>query len=158
MKYKPLGVWCFSWPSSVQLLGHVRLFATPWIAACQASLSITNSWSPPKSMSIESLMPSNHLILCRPLLLPPSIFSSIMVFSNESALRIRWPKYSALTDNPHTGVCLRLCLSKEPELSIKNCCHLVATSSKTTLKPVLKESYYSEGLWCFRGSVVSDSL
>ena len=78
---------------SVQSLCHVRLFATPWTAAHQASLSITNSWSPPKPMSIELVMPSNHLILCRPLLLLPSIFPSIRVFSNESALRIRWPKY-----------------------------------------------------------------
>ena len=76
---------------SIQLLSRVRLFATPWTTACQASLSITNSWSPPKSMSIESVMPSNHLTLCRPLLLLPSIFPSIRVFSNESALRIRWP-------------------------------------------------------------------
>ena len=74
--------------SSVQLLSHVQLFATPWTIAYQASLSITNSWSPPKLMSIESVMPSNHLILCRPLLLP-SIFPSIRVFSNESALHIR---------------------------------------------------------------------
>ena len=66
--------------------------ATPWTAARQASLSITNSRSPPKPMSIESVMPSNHLILCRPLLLLPSIFPSIRVFSNESALLIRWPK------------------------------------------------------------------
>ena len=73
--------------SSVQLLSRVRLFATPWIAAHQTSLSITNSQSPP--MSIESVMPSNHLILCRPLLLLPSIFPSIRVFSNEPALRIR---------------------------------------------------------------------
>ena len=79
--------------SSVQSLSHVRLFATPWTAACQASLSITNSWSPPKPMSIESVMPSNHLILCRPLLLLPSIFPSIRVLSNESALCIKWPKY-----------------------------------------------------------------
>ena len=79
--------------SSVQLLNHVQLFATPWTAACQASLSITNSWSPCKPMSIKSVMPSNHLILCRPLLLLPSIFLSIRVFSNESALHIRWPKY-----------------------------------------------------------------
>ena len=78
---------------SVQLLTHVQLFATPWTTACQASLSITNSWSPPKPMSIESVMPSNHLILCHPLLLLPSIFPSIRVFSNESALRMRWPKY-----------------------------------------------------------------
>ena len=79
--------------SSVQLLNCVRLFATPWTAACQASLSIKNSWSLLKLMTIESVMPSNHLILCRPLLLLLSIFPSIRVFSNESALRIRWPKY-----------------------------------------------------------------
>ena len=78
---------------SVQLLSHVQLFATPWTAPRQASLSITNSWSLPKLMSIESVMPSNHLILCRPLLLPPSIFPSIRVFSSESVLRIRWPEY-----------------------------------------------------------------
>ena len=69
------------------------IFATPWTATHQASLSITNSWSPPKPMSIESVMPSNHLILCHPLLLLPSIFPSIRVFSNKSALRVRWPKY-----------------------------------------------------------------
>ena len=79
--------------SLVQFLSRVRLFATPWTAACQASLSIINSWSLPKPMSIESVMPSNHLILCRPLLLLPSIIPSIKVFSNESALHIRWPKY-----------------------------------------------------------------
>ena len=79
--------------SSVQSLSHVRLFATPWTAAHQASLSITNSQSLLKLMSIESMMPSNHLILCRPLLLLPSIFSSIRVFSKEAALHIRWPKY-----------------------------------------------------------------
>ena len=75
--------------SSVQLLSYVRLFATAWTVACQAFLSITNSWSTPKPMSIESVMPSNHLILCCPLLFPPSIFSNIRVFSNESALHIR---------------------------------------------------------------------
>ena len=78
--------------SSVQSLSCVRLFATPWIAARQASLSITNSWSSPKLMCIELVMPSSHLILCCPLLLPP-IPPSIRVFSNESALRIRWPNY-----------------------------------------------------------------
>ena len=78
--------------SSVLSLGHVRLFATPWSTAHQASLSITNSQSPPKPMSTESVMPSNCLILCHPLLLLPSIFPSIRVFSNESALHIRWPK------------------------------------------------------------------
>ena len=80
--------------SSVQSLSRVRLFATPWAAAHQASLSITNYWSLLKLTSIVSVMPSNHLILCRPLLLLPSIFPSIGVFSNESALRIRWPKCS----------------------------------------------------------------
>ena len=79
--------------SSFQLLSLVRLFATPWTAACQASLSVTISQSLLKLMSIESMMPSNHLILCHPLLLPPSIFPSIRVFSNESILCIRWLKY-----------------------------------------------------------------
>ena len=78
--------------SSVQLLSRVQLFVTPWIAAHQASLSITNSQSLLKLMSIESVMPSNHLILCHPLLLP-SILPSIRVFSSESVLRIRWPEY-----------------------------------------------------------------
>ena len=79
--------------SSVQSLSRVQLFATPWTAAQQASLSITNSWSLLKFKSIEFMIPFNHLIPCRPLLLLPSIFPSIRVFSNESALRIRWPKY-----------------------------------------------------------------
>ena len=79
--------------SSVQSLSHIQLFVTPWTAACQTSLSITNSQSPPKPTSIESVMPSSHLILCHPLLLLPSIFPSTRVFSNESALRIRWPNY-----------------------------------------------------------------
>ena len=81
------------WFSSVQLLSHVRLFTTPWIAARQASLSITNSQSSLKLMSIESAMPSGHLILCCPLLLLPSIPPSIRVFSSESTLLMRWPKY-----------------------------------------------------------------
>ena len=79
--------------SSVQSLNRVQLFVTPWIAARQGSLSITNTRSSLKLMSIKLVMPSSHLILCRPLLLLPSIFLSIRVFSNESALRIRWPKY-----------------------------------------------------------------
>ena len=79
--------------SSVQMLSPVQLFVTPWTAACQASLSITNSQSLLKLMSIKSVMPSNHLILSHPLLLLPSIFPSIRVFSNESVLPIRWPKY-----------------------------------------------------------------
>ena len=85
--------------SSVHLLSHVWLFATPWTAARQAFLSITNSWSLPKLMSIESVMPYNHLILQHPLLLMPSISPSIRVFSNESALHIRWPKYWSFSFN-----------------------------------------------------------
>ena len=89
---------CLSF-SSVQSLSPVRLFVTPWTAVHQASLSITNSQSPPKPMSLESVMPSNHLILCRPLLLLPSIFPSGRVFSNESALCIRWSKYWSFSFN-----------------------------------------------------------
>ena len=99
--------------SSVQLLSCVWLFATPWTIACQASLSITNSWSPPKTMSTQSVMPSSHLILCHPLLLLPSIFPSIRVFSNESALCIRWPKYWSFSFNispssEHPGLIFRI--------------------------------------------------
>ena len=100
---------CVGFYSSAQLLSHVQLFATPQTAARQASLSIIKSWSPPKPMSIESVMPSNHLILCHPLLLLPSIFPSIRVFSNESALPVRWPKYwsfsfSIIPSNEHPGL------------------------------------------------------
>ena len=96
----------FSW---VQLLSRVQLFATPWTASRQASLSIINCWSPPKLMSIESVLPSNYLILCRPLLLLLSIFPSIRVFSNESGLHIRWPKYWRFSfnispSNEHPGL------------------------------------------------------
>ena len=95
--------------SSVQSLSHVWLFATPWAAALQASLSITNSRSPPKPMCIESVMTSNHLILCHPLFLLPSIFPSVRVFSNESALCIRWPNYWSFSfnissSNEHPGL------------------------------------------------------
>ena len=95
--------------SSVQSLSHVRLFATPWIAACQASLSITNSRSLLKLMPIESVMPSSHLILCHPLLLLPPIPPSIRVFSSESTLRMRWPKYWSFSfnislSNEHPGL------------------------------------------------------
>ena len=90
---------CYFQFSSVQPLGHVQLFATPWTAAHQASLSIINSWSLLILMSIESMMLSNHLILCLPLLLLPSIFPSIRVFSSESVLCIRWPKYWSFSLN-----------------------------------------------------------
>ena len=95
--------------SSVQSLSSVQLFPTPWTAARQASLSISNSWSIPKLMSIESMMTSNHFILCSSLLLLPSIFPSIRVFSNESALHIRWPKYCSFNfnispSNEHPGL------------------------------------------------------
>ena len=95
--------------SSVQLLSRVRLFATPWIAARQASLSITNSQSSLRLMSIEPVMPSSHFILCRPLLLLPSVFPSIRIFSNESVLHIRWPKYWTFSfrispSNEHPGL------------------------------------------------------
>ena len=94
---------------SVQSLSRVWLFVIPWTAAHQASLSITSSWNLPKLMSIESVMPSNHLILCHPLLLPPSIFPSIRGFSKESALRIRWPQYWSFSfnispSNEHPGL------------------------------------------------------
>ena len=100
--------------TSVQSLSHVRLFATPWTVAHQASLSITNSRSSTKCMSIVSVVPSNHLILCRPLLLRPSIFPSIRIFSNESALLMRWPKYWSFSfnislPNEHPGlICFRM--------------------------------------------------
>ena len=95
--------------SSVQSVSRVWLFATPWAAECQTSLSITNSQSSPRLISTESVMPSSHLILCRPLLLLPSIFPSIRVFSNESALRMRWPKYWSFSfyispSNEHPGL------------------------------------------------------
>ena len=94
---------------SVQSLSRVRLFVTLWTAARQASLSITDSWSLLKPMSIELVAPSNHLILCHPLLLLPSIFPSIRIFSNESALRIGWPKYWSFSfnispSNEHSGL------------------------------------------------------
>ena len=95
--------------SSVQSLSRVWLFVTPWTAAHHAFLSITNSRNLPKLKSIESVMPSNHLILCRPLLLLPSIFPSIKIFSNESALHISWPKYWSFSfnispSNEHPGL------------------------------------------------------
>ena len=93
---KPINLWEVQ---SVHLLSHVWLFVTPWTAACQASLSITNTWSLPKLVPIKLVMTSNHLILSCPLLLLPSIFLSIRDFSNESVLRIRWPKYWSFSFN-----------------------------------------------------------
>ena len=106
LKYKSILILQFS---SVQSLSRVQLFATPWIAACQASLSFTVSQSFLTSISVELVMPSNHLILYHPLLLPPSIFPSIRVFSNESARHIRWPKYWSFSfnispSNEHPGL------------------------------------------------------
>ena len=121
----------------------VRLFATPWIAACQASLSITNSQSLPKLMSRESVMPSNHLMLCRPLLLPPSTFPSIRDFSNESVLWIRWPEYwsfsfSISPSNEHPGL-----------ISFRiNWLDLLAVQG--TLKSLLQ--HYSSKAWILRCS------
>ena len=110
-------LFCFS---SVQSLSHVRLFASPWTAACQASLSVTNTQSLFKLMSIELLMPSSHLILCCPLLLLPSIIPRIRVFSNELVLHIRWPKYwsfscSISPSNEYSGL---ISFRKFPFLSI----------------------------------------
>ena len=101
--------WIFAFVVDVQLPSHVGLFMSPGAAACQASLSLTVSWSLHKFMSVESVMPSNHLILCHPLLLLPSIFPSIRVFSNEWVLHIRWPKYwrfsfSISPSNEYSGV------------------------------------------------------
>ena len=105
-------LWLYRY-SSVQSLSRVRLFLTPWIAACQASLSITNSRSSLKLMFIELLMPSSHLILCHPLFLLPPILPNIRVFSNESTLRMRWPKYwsfslSISPSNEHLGLIFRM--------------------------------------------------
>ena len=102
---EPLWISINSVSQSVQSLSHVRLFATPWIAVCQASLSITISWSSRKLKSIESVMPSSHLILCRPLLLLPSIPPSIRVFSNESTLHINWERPKTLLGNNSTTCC-----------------------------------------------------
>ena len=117
--------------NSVQSLSHVQLFVIPWTAACQASLSITNFWSLLKLMSIKLVMPPSHLILCHPLLLPPSIFPSIKVFYNESLLIIRWPKYwsfsfSISPSNEYSGL-----------FSFRmDCFHLLAVQG--TLKSLLR--------------------
>ena len=140
-----------SWLSSVQLLSRVWLFVTPWTAAHQASLYITNSQSPPKSMTIQSVMPPNHLILCHPLLLLPSIFPNIRVFSNELALRSRWPKYwsisfSISSSNEYTGLIFRM-----------DWLDLLAVQG--TLKSLLQHhSSKASTLWCWLISHFSSSL
>ena len=128
--------------SSVQSLSHVRLFVTPWTATHQDSLSITNSQSLLKLMSIKSVMPSNHLILCCPLLLLPSIFPSIRVFSNESVLCIRWPKYWSFSftispSNEYSGM-----------ISFRMEC-LEVLAVQRTLKNLLQHhNSKSSILWC----------
>ena len=122
---------------SIQSLSRVQLFATPWTAAHQASLSITNSRSLPKLTAIESVMPSSHLILCRPLLLLPSISPSIRVFSNESALHIRWPKYWSFSfnisvSNEHPG----LISFRMDRLVLKNWCFWTVVLEKTLESPL----------------------
>ena len=127
-------IYISSQTSSVQSLSHIWLFVTPWIAARQASLSITNSWSSLKLTSIELVMPSSHLILCRPLLLLPPIPPSIRVFSNESTLHMRWPKcwsfsFSISPSNEHPGlISLKMdwldLLAVQGTLKSHSCTHL----------------------------------
>ena len=129
--------------SSVQWLSCVWLFVTPWITARQASLSITNSQSLPKFMSIESVMPSNHLILCHPFLLLPSIFPSIRVFSKESILHIRWPKYwsfsfSISPSNEHSGL-----------ISFRTDWLDLLTAQGTLKSPLQHHSSKPSVLWCW---------
>ena len=132
----------FNCISSVQLLSHVRLFVTPWTAAHQTSLSITNSCSLPKPMSIESVMPSNHLILCHPLLLLPLIFPSIRVFSNESALHIRWPKYWSFSYSISPS-------SEHPGLISYRMDWLDLLAVQGTLKSLwMEDSFYLPGTQC----------
>ena len=125
---------------SVQSLSRVQLFATPWTAAHQASLSITNSQSLLKLMSVELVMPSNHLILCRPLLLLPSIFPSIRVFSNESALHIRWPKYWSFSFNISPS-------NEHPGLMSFRIDWLDLLAVQGTLKSLLQHSSKASILW-----------
>ena len=131
-----------SFLSSVQLLSCVWLFATPWTSACQASLPITNSWSLPKPLSIESVMIFNHLILCRPLLLLPSIFPSIRGFSNQSALRMRWPKDWSFSFNISP-------FSEHPGLISFTMYWLDLLAVQGTLKSLLQHHSSKESiLWC----------
>ena len=130
------------WFSSVKSLSHVQLFATPWTTAHQASLSITSSWSLSKLMSIELVMPSNHLILCHHLLLLPSIFPSIRFFSNESALRMRWPNYWSFSFSISPS-------NEYPELISFRMDWLDLLSVQWTLKSLLQHhSSEASILWC----------
>ena len=152
-------------PQSVQLLGHVRFFATPWTAALQASLSTTNSRRLLKLMFIESVMPSNHLILCRPLFPPPSIFPSIRVFSSESALCIRWSKYwsfsfSISPSNEYSGLIsfridwldLRAVQGTLKSLLQINKYILKKITVKTVyLLPAVEERGYNRKVWVYVG-------
>ena len=126
--------------SSVHLLSSVQLFVTPWTAACQASLTITNSQSLTKLMFIELVMPSNHLILCHPLLFPPSIFHSIRAFSNESVLHIRWPKYWSFSFN--------ICPSNEHLGLIFRMDWLDILAAQGTLKSLLQHHSPKASNWC----------
>ena len=137
--------------SLVQSLSRVQLFATPWSAEQQASLSINNSWSPPKPMCIELVMPSNNLILCHPSLLLPSIFPSIGVFSNESAFCIRWPKYWSFSfnishSNEHPGLILRM-----------DWLDLLAVRLQVTLKRLLQHHIKRHQFFCIQLSLYSNS-
>ena len=137
--------------SSVQSLSHVLLFATPRTAARQASLSITNSQSLPKLMSIELVMPSNHLILCHPLLLP-SIFPSIRIFSNESALHIKWPKYWNFSFNISPS-------NEHPRLISFRMDYLALLAVQGILKSLLQHhSSKASILWCSAFFIVQLSL
>ena len=143
--------------SSVQSLSHVRLFPTPWTAAREASLSITYSWSLLKLMSIESVMPYNHLIFCRPLLLPLSIFPRFRVFSNESDLHIRWPKYwsfsfSISPSNEYSGLIsfrmdwLDLLEVQRMLKLLHNCTHLHASKVMLNILQVRLQQYMNHKL------------
>ena len=128
--------------SSAQLLSHVQLFATSWTAACQVSLSITSSWNLLRLTSIELVMSTNHLILCHPLILLPSIFPSIRVFSNESVLHIKWPKYwcfsfSASLSNEHSGL-----------ISFRMDCFDLPVVQGTVKSILQQYSSKSSILWC----------
>ena len=128
MKFSRLFYFLESSVTSVQLLSNDQLFATPWTVACQASLSITSSWSLLKLMSIQSVMPSNHLILCRPLLLLPSIFPSIRIFSNESVLHKRskyWSfSFSISPSNVYSGL-ISFRIDLLPVDVLQNYCNIV---------------------------------